>query len=179
MTYSILKFLLRKFITSKSVLLQYGDKEFLIDNNTDSLILKINNDKFLRKLFYAPSLVLTEGYMNNDYELPNSSFYEFSEIILNNYNFYLEKISHTFLFKFFLLINPLLQLNFSHKSKNNVASHYDLSDKLYDLFLDDTRQYSCAYFEKEDESLEQAQLNKMDRLSDKLSLSKNDKVLDI
>jgi cyclopropane-fatty-acyl-phospholipid synthase len=179
MTYSILKFLLRKFITSKSVLLQYGDKEFLIDNNTDSLILKINNDKFLRKLFYAPSLVLTEGYMNNDYELPNSSFYEFSEIILNNYNFYLEKISHSFLFKFFLLINPLLQLNFSHKSKNNVASHYDLSDKLYDLFLDDTRQYSCAYFEKEDESLEQAQLNKMDRLSDKLSLSKNDKVLDI
>ena len=179
MTYSILKFLLRKFITSKSVLLQYGDKEFLIDNNTDSLILKINNDKFLRKLFYAPSLVLTEGYMNNDYELPNSSFYEFSEIILNNYNFYLEKISHSFLFKFFLLINPLLQLNFSHKSKNNVASHYDLSDKLYDLFLDDTRQYSCAYFEKEDDSLKQAQLNKMDRLSDKLSLSKNDKVLDI
>ena len=179
MTYSILKFLLKKFITTKSIHIQYKDNEYVIDNGTDPLILKINKDKFLRKLFYAPSLVLVEGYMDEDYELPNSSFYEFSELILDNYNFYLEKISHNFLFKFFLLINPFFQLNFSKKSKNNVASHYDLSDKLYDLFLDETRQYSCAYFEKDDNSLKQAQLNKMDRLSDKLSLNNNDKVLDI
>ena len=179
MTYSILKYLLKKFITTKSVLIQYKDKEHLIDNNTDPLILKINNDKFLKKLFYAPSLVLAEGYMDEDYVLPNSSFYEFSELILDNYNFYLEKISHNFVFKFFLLINPLLQLNFVKKSKDNVSSHYDLSDKLYDLFLDETRQYSCAYFENENDSLNQAQLNKMSRLSDKLLLSKNDKVLDI
>lgn len=179
MTYSILKILLKKFITTKSIHIQYKDNEYVIDNGTEPLILKINKDKFLRKLFYAPSLVLVEGYMDEDYELPNSSFYEFSELILDNYNFYLEKISHNFLFKFFLLINPFFQLNFSKKSKNNVASHYDLSDKLYDLFLDDTRQYSCAYFEKDDNSLKQAQLNKMDRLSDKLSLNNKDKVLDI
>lgn len=179
MTYSILKLLLKKFITTKSIHIQYKDNEYVIDNGTDPLILKINKDKFLRKLFYAPSLVLVEGYMDEDYELPNSSFYEFSELILDNYNFYLEKISHNFLFKFFLLINPFFQLNFSKKSKNNVASHYDLSDKLYDLFLDETRQYSCAYFEKDDNSLKQAQLNKMDRLSDKLSLNNKDNVLDI
>lgn len=175
----ILKFLLSKFITSKSITLIFEDTKHSIDNHTEHLIIKVNNTKFLKKLFYAPSLVLTEGYMDKDYELPNSNFYEFSELILNNYNVYLEKISHSFFFKLFLLVNPLLQLNFSHKSKNNVASHYDLSDKLYDLFLDDTRQYSCAYFEKEEDSLKQAQLNKMDRLSDKLSLIKNDKVLDI
>ena len=179
MTYSILKLLLKKFITTKSIHIQYKDNEYVIDNGTDPLILKINKDKFLRKLFYAPSLVLVEGYMNEDYELPNSSFYEFSDLILDNYNFYLEKISHNFLFKFFLLINPFFQLNFSKKSKNNIASHYDLSDKLYDLFLDETRQYSCAYFEKDDNSLKQAQLNKMDRLSDKLSLNNKDNVLDI
>ena len=175
----ILKFLLSKFITSKSITLIFEDTKHSIDNHTEHLIIKVNSTKFLKKLFYAPSLVLTEGYMDKDYELPNSNFYEFSELILNNYNVYLEKISHSFFFKLFLLVNPLLQLNFSHKSKNNVASHYDLSDKLYELFLDDTRQYSCAYFEKEEDSLKQAQLNKMDRLSDKLSLSKNDKVLDI
>ena len=175
----ILKFLLSKFITSKSITLIFEDTKHSIDNHTEHLIIKVNSTKFLKKLFYAPSLVLTEGYMDKDYELPNSNFYEFSELILNNYNVYLEKISHSFFFKLFLLVNPLLQLNFSHKSKNNVASHYDLSDKLYDLFLDDTRQYSCAYFEKEEDSLKQAQLNKMDRLSDKLSLIKNDKVLDI
>ena len=179
MTFKFLIFLLKKFITSRSVLIRYQGKDFLIDNNSDPLILKINHKKFLTKLYYAPSLVLSEGYMDKDYELPNSSFYEFADLLIENYNLYLEKFSRTYLSRLFLIINPLFQLNFSKKSKNNVASHYDLSDKLYDLFLDKTRQYSCAYFETEKDSLYQAQLNKMDRLADKLHLKKGDKVLDI
>ena len=179
MTFAFLKFLLTKFITSKSILIQFEGREHLIDNNTEALVLKINNKKFLVKLFYAPSLVLTEGYMDKDYELSNSSFYEFTELLIDNYNLYLEKFSRTFFSRLFLLINPLFQLNFSKISKSNVASHYDLSDKLYDLFLDKTRQYSCAYFESEKDSLYQAQMNKMDRLADKLHLKKGDNVLDI
>ena len=179
MTFKFLIFLLKKFITSRSVLIQYQGKDFLIDNNSDPLILKINHKKFLTKLYYAPSLVLSEGYMDKDYELQNSSFYEFADLLIENYNLYLEKFSRTYLSRLFLIINPLFQLNFSKKSKNNVASHYDLSDKLYDLFLDKTRQYSCAYFESKKDSLYQAQLNKMDRLADKLHLKKGDKVLDI
>ena len=179
MTFAFLKFLLTKFITSKSILIQFEGRDHLIDNNTEAIILKINHKKFLIKLFYAPSLVLTEGYMDKDYELPNSSFYEFADLLIENYNLYLEKFSRTYLSRLFLMINPLFQLNFSKKSKNNVASHYDLSDKLYDLFLDKTRQYSCAYFETEKDSLYQAQLNKMNRLADKLHLKKGDKVLDI
>ena len=179
MTFAFLKFLLTKFITSKSVLIQFEGKDHLIDNNTEALIIKINHKKFLIKLFYAPSLVLTEGYMDKDYELTNSSFYEFTELLIDNYNLYLEKFSRTFFSRLFLIINPLFQLNFSKISKSNVASHYDLSDKLYDLFLDKTRQYSCAYFESEKDSLYQAQMNKMDRLADKLHLKKGDNVLDI
>ena len=179
MTFAFLKFLLTKFITSKSILIQFEGRDHLIDNNTEPLILKINSKKFLIKLFYAPSLVLTEGYMDKDYELTNSSFYEFTELLIDNYNLYLEKFSRTFFSRIFLIINPLFQLNFSKISKNNVASHYDLSDKLYDLFLDKTRQYSCAYFETKKDSLYQAQINKMDRLADKLHLKKGDKVLDI
>ena len=179
MTFKILIFLLKKFITSRSVLIQYQDNDYLIDNNSEPLILKINHKKFLIKLYYAPSLVLTEGYMEKDYELPNSSFYEFTELLIDNYNLYLEKFSRTLFSRIFLIINPLFQLNFSKISKNNVASHYDLSDKLYDLFLDKTRQYSCAYFESEKDSLFQAQMNKMDRLADKLHLKKGDNVLDI
>ena len=58
MLIKILTFLLSKFITTRSITLIFNNKEYLIDNKTDSIILKINNDKFLRKLFYAPSLVL-------------------------------------------------------------------------------------------------------------------------
>jgi hypothetical protein len=102
MTFAFLKFLLTKLITSKSILIQFEGRDHLVDNSTEALILKINRKKFLIKLFYAPSLVLAEGYMDKDYELPNSSFYEFSELLIDNYNLYLEKFSRTFFQGYFL-----------------------------------------------------------------------------
>ena len=61
----------------------------------------------------------------------------------------------------------------------NAAHHYDISDDLYDLFLDSKRQYSCAYFKNENDSLETAQNNKIDHIIKKLNLKPNQKVLDI
>ena len=65
------------------------------------------------------------------------------------------------------------------KSKQNVAHHYDLSDRLYDLFLDADRQYSCAYFTDPANSLEQAQADKKARIAAKLYLKPRQRVLDI
>ena len=66
------------------------------------------------------------------------------------------------------------------RSKANVAHHYDLSDDLYDLFLDSDRQYSCAYFtDPETVSLEQAQLDKKAHIAAKLDLKPGQRVLDI
>ena len=61
----------------------------------------------------------------------------------------------------------------------NVSHHYDISDDLYDLFLDSKRQYSCAYFNNENDSLEVAQNNKINHIIKKLNLKSNEKVLDI
>src|SRR3546814_17170872 len=58
------------------------------------------------------------------------------------------------------VIGKLDRVNQRARSKANVAHHYDLSDRLYELFLDRDRQYSCAYFIDPDNSLEQAQLDK-------------------
>src|SRR3546814_9502853 len=55
---------------------------------------------------------------------------------------------------------PLQQFNPLKRARRNVAHHYDLSDRLYELFLDRDRQYSCAYFRNDNESLEVAQENK-------------------
>ena len=71
------------------------------------------------------------------------------------------------------------QYNPVGKAKNNVAHHYDLSGTLYDLFLDRDRQYSCAYFETDDDSLEDAQLAKKRHLAAKLDIKPGMKVLDI
>src|SRR5512134_2814584 len=60
------------------------------------------------------------------------------------------------------------QLNWRGRAKNNVAHHYDLDGRLYSLFLDADRQYSCGYFETPDQSLDDAQLTKKRHLAAKL-----------
>jgi cyclopropane-fatty-acyl-phospholipid synthase len=65
------------------------------------------------------------------------------------------------------------------RAKNNVAHHYDLDGRLYSLFLDSDQQYSCAYFEGPDATLEDAQLAKKRHVAAKLLIGHGDKVLDI
>jgi cyclopropane-fatty-acyl-phospholipid synthase len=70
-------------------------------------------------------------------------------------------------------------VNWATRSKSNVAHHYDLNDRLYDLFLDADRQYSCAYFTKPDVDLDTAQADKKAHIAAKLHLSPGQRVLDI
>ncbi len=65
------------------------------------------------------------------------------------------------------------------RARKNVAHHYDLSDDLYELFLDEDKQYSCAYFTDPKNSLEQAQLDKKAHIAAKLALEPGQRVLDI
>ena len=71
------------------------------------------------------------------------------------------------------------RINWAAKSRRNVAHHYDLGDRLYDLFLDADRQYSCAYFTDPANSLEQAQADKKAHIAAKLHLKPGQRVLDI
>jgi cyclopropane-fatty-acyl-phospholipid synthase len=76
---------------------------------------------------------------------------------------------------FFRLLKP----NNLKRARKNVAHHYDLKDELYELFLDDDKQYSCAYFTNPGNSLEQAQLEKKAHIAAKLALEPGQRVLDI
>ena len=69
--------------------------------------------------------------------------------------------------------------NMERRSKRNVAHHYDLNDRLYALFLDRDRQYSCAYFTDPANSLEQAQADKCAHIAAKLAIEPGMRVLDI
>jgi len=77
------------------------------------------------------------------------------------------------------LIRHIRQLNLRGRSRHNVAHHYDLDDRLYALFLDADRQYSCAYFETPDTSLDDAQLAKKRHLAAKLLVGRGQRTLDI
>ena len=79
-----------------------------------------------------------------------------------------------------LVKRRLAQYNPAHRAQRNVAHHYDLNGRLYSLFLDRDRQYSCAYFARGDETLEEAQLAKKRHIAAKLRLDRPDlSVLDI
>ena len=73
----------------------------------------------------------------------------------------------------------LQQFNVPAKAQRNVAHHYDLDGRLYSLFLDADQQYSCAYFENPDQSLDDAQFAKKRHLAAKLLPKENQRVLDI
>ncbi|MEM9877825.1 MAG: cyclopropane-fatty-acyl-phospholipid synthase family protein [Pseudomonadota bacterium] len=77
------------------------------------------------------------------------------------------------------LFTALEQLNARRAAKRNVAHHYDLSGKLYDLFLDKDRQYSCAYFRDNVDDLERAQQDKKAHIAAKLLLKSEQRGLDI
>jgi cyclopropane-fatty-acyl-phospholipid synthase len=91
--------------------------------------------------------------------------------------------------KFDEKINPLRKMvhlwqnlktrNTGDQARRNVANHYDRGNELYALFLDETMAYSCAYFEGNDDTLEQAQQNKYDHIARKLALSPDDRLVDI
>ncbi len=71
------------------------------------------------------------------------------------------------------------RVNMARRAKRNVAHHYDLSDRLYDLFLDRDRQYSCAYFTGPDVGLDQAQADKRAHIAAKVAIEPGMRVLDI
>ena len=163
------------------ILIDANSKKYIIGNPKKKvpIILKLLDKKLHYKLFIYPDLYFGEAYTDGTLEIENGSLTDFLEMAMKNigrneiniFGKILKKIRGTYRY--------LTNFNIAKKSKDNVAHHYDISDDLYDLFLDPKRQYSCAYFKSENESLETAQNNKIDHLIKKLNLKPNQKVLDI
>jgi cyclopropane-fatty-acyl-phospholipid synthase len=137
-------------------------------------------DKSLyHKLVFNPELNAGEAYMNGRMTFENSNLRDFLTLIsinrisLGSYPVQrvLRRVSR--FFKRFQQANPI------GKAQQNVAHHYDLGNDFYRLFLDEGMQYSCAYFLNDDDTLEQAQRNKLRLLAAKLDLSPGLRVLDI
>ena len=162
-------------------LVDANSKKYVIGNpiKEKPIVLKLLDQKLMQKLLINPDLYFGEAYMNGSLVIENGTITEFLDLAFRNIgrgdiNFYgtvIKKIKGTF--RYLTSFNKIL------KSKENVAHHYDISEKLYDLFLDKNRQYSCAYFKNDNDTLEEAQKNKMHHIIKKLNIKPNQKVLDI
>jgi cyclopropane-fatty-acyl-phospholipid synthase len=134
-----------------------------------------------RQVDYAiglnPELKLGEAYTNGTLTIEEGSLLDFLTILARNFS---NVRVHPFLVALSRLRSFVNRHNSITTARRNVAHHYDLSHRLYELFLDKDLQYSCAYFETGLESLDEAQLKKKAHLAAKLLLNEpNLSVLDI
>ena len=149
-------------------------------NSQKPLIIKLSKKDLNWKLVLNPDLSFPEAYMRGEITFENGSLLDFLNMTFENigrgeiniYGSIIKKILHTWRF--------LTNYNFPTKLQKDIKHHYDKGEDLYDLFLDKKhRQYSCAYFSSADESLEDAQQNKINHIIKKLDLRPGQKVLDI
>ena len=178
---NLIKFLNNLFKYDGFILIDHDKKKYVIGKpkKENPITIRLLEKNLNYKLIFSPALYFGEGYTSGSIKIENGSLTEFLNIIfknfgrreITNFDYILNKVRGTYRF--------LTNFNFILKSKKNVAHHYDISEKLYDLFLDEKRQYSCAYFKNDNDSLETAQNNKIQHIIKKLNLKPNQKVLDI
>jgi cyclopropane-fatty-acyl-phospholipid synthase len=148
------------------------------DGSGAPVSVRLANATAQRAVLLDPELRLGEAYMDGSLVVERGSIADLLEIL-----FRLERIAaptwalpprairHSF--------RRVQQFNPRSRSRRNVAHHYDLDGRLYQLFLDADQQYSCAYFESERQSLDDAQLAKRRHLAAKLRVAPGATVLDI
>jgi cyclopropane-fatty-acyl-phospholipid synthase len=178
---SLISFLNNLFKQDGFELIDSNSKKYVIGNPTKDkpIVIRFLDQKLMQKLLINPDLYFGEAYMNGSLVIENGTLTDFLDLAfknigrgnINSYGAVIKKIKGTF--------GYLTNLNKIIKSKENVAHHYDISEKLYDLFLDKNRQYSCAYFKNDSDTLEQAQSNKIHHIIKKLNIQPNQKVLDV
>jgi len=149
------------------------------DGSGELIKIRTTKDFSEIKLLLNPSLQFGESYMNGSLIMEEGRIHDLLKLLFSNskidVDHWIMDVSRAVRF----ILNKFNVGNYLSKSKKNVAHHYDLSDQLYDLFLDKDRQYSCAYFNSPNDTLDQAQTNKKELIAKKLLLEKGQNVLDI
>lgn len=144
-----------------------------------AVTIRIKDAGLPGRLLLNPSLALGEGYMDGSFRIESGSLRDFLMICMSDLDVVDAMPANRYRGWLDAFLNRRLHHNPIKRSLANVAHHYDLSTDFYDLFLDEGRQYSCAYFPTGQETLDEAQALKKRHLAAKLVLEPGLDVLDI
>ena len=180
----ILARLLSKIYKKKEgiILIDHSGQKYICGNpNFDKPItLKLLKKDLNWKIILNPDLYFPEAYMRGEILIENASLYEFLSLTFENLGRQEINVMGAFVKKAMHVWRFISNYNLPTKARKDVQHHYDIGEDLYDIFLDKKhRQYSCAYFKTSQDTLEQAQQNKLDHIIKKLSIKPGNKVLDI
>lgn len=141
--------------------------------------IAIADNRAANRIGRNPALGAGEAWMDGTLTIEGDDIYALLDLIAFNVRWDRDNPTRVGLWKAQRWLSKIQQLNDAVRSKQNVAHHYDLNDRLYDLFLDADRQYSCAYFTDPSVDLDTAQQDKMAHIAAKLLLAPGQRVLDI
>ena len=142
-------------------------------------VMRITDPSIYHKLFINPELCAGEAYMDGLLIFEEGSVRDLLQIFHMNSRSLRSSPGRKFLKSVLKKMRRFHQNNRIGRAKDNVAHHYDVSNDLYRLFLDESLTYSCAYFETPDQSLEEAQKAKLRHIASKLRIEPGMRVLDI
>jgi cyclopropane-fatty-acyl-phospholipid synthase len=178
---TLLKLMLRHVIRRGSVTIVMPNGEPLVfgDGSGQPVVARLTDRRAPWALIADPELKLGELYTDARLIFEKGSIYDLLETATENLHGRPYPLSSRILYRLRTWFRRIQQMNRGARSRDNVAHHYDLDAGLYDLFLDPDRQYSCAYFEHPDQSLNEAQLAKKRHIVAKLAVEPGHSVLDI
>jgi cyclopropane-fatty-acyl-phospholipid synthase len=158
-----------------------GGRQVTYGTGEPHLTIRLHDRRAVVALAFNPDLKLGELYMDGRLTIENGGdVAELLALLMHNLSMSHPSGLHRFSRMLRDATRKIAQFNPSWRARKNVAHHYDRSDELYDRFLDRDRQYSCAYFPRGDETLEEAQIAKKRHIAAKLLLDKPGlRVLDI
>jgi cyclopropane-fatty-acyl-phospholipid synthase len=172
---------LRNLLREGNITLHLPDQSivYLGDGNGRPVSVRLRGSGIVSRLILNPELALGEGYMNGEITIDGDDLHGLLETLVRNVKIHKPVWWMRAINTIRILRRRYDQNNFASVAKRNVAHHYDLSGALYDLFLDQDRQYSCAYFKHPDDTLDQAQAQKKTHIAAKLLLKPGMRILDI
>lgn len=173
----MLQALLDRTFQTRSIRVRLPDgRELTAGPGEPELTAVLSDMKTAVAIAANPDLALGEAFMDGAFQIEGGSVYDFLQLTTSQLALRPRSPKLTWMQR---IRRGAEQANDRLHARSNVHHHYDLTVDFYRLFLDDDLQYSCAFFETPDASLEEAQVAKKRRLIDKLLLEPGHSALDI
>ena len=162
-----------------TVVMASGARHVFGDGSGPPLGLRFTDREAQWAFLLDPYLKMGELFMDGRLVVEEGDVFGVLDLLLGELKGKTEPAPARLLHTLRFALRRFAQRNGLTRSRRNVAHHYDLDGRLYDLFLDRDRQYSCAYYEREDLTLDEAQAAKRRHIAAKLALRGGERVLDI
>ena len=165
-----LKSFIKKFDKVPFEIIFWNGEKISVGSGEPQFKVKLLKHIEKKDILNSTSLAFGEAYMNGDLQFEGDMFF-----ILNTFMNQIDKFNTNFK----ALPEIFHKCSNKSKQKEEVTSHYDIGNDFYSLWLDKTMSYSCAYFKDSENTLEEAQMNKINHILKKLNLKEGMTLLDI